>query len=98
MDDDYEEETKNLHALLNGDHLWNNYLKKQQQYRRGRDSKVKRPNPAGKRAANLQPVNIMDVKQLMSYTKDRLNFLSSQHTAHLNTIVEEHSAVDPIVG
>ena len=43
-------------------------------------------------------LNIMDVKQLMSYTKDRLNFLSSQHTAHLNTIVEEHSAVDPIVG
>ena len=65
------EDTKNLLSLLNGDHIWKNYLKKQANRAGGgavhynaRRSKPKNANAAagGRRGANPVGLQIMDVR------------------------------------
>ena len=79
------EDSKNLLSLLNGDHLWNNYLKKQmkkdKKYNGGGKSVPKGVNKGlQQRKLDHLALNILDVKQILNYTKDRLDFLSSQHS------------------
>ena len=66
------EDTKNLLSLLNGDHIWKNYLKKQANRAGGggavqynaRRSKPKNANAVagGRRGANQAGMQIMDVR------------------------------------
>jgi hypothetical protein len=79
-----EKESKALLSMLNGDHVWNMYVKKNMQkggqYRDGKKSKARnaaggaRMGAAGKVMRALA-FNIMDVKQLLDYTKGRLDNL-----------------------
>lgn len=81
-----KEETRNLLSLLNGDHLWNNYIKKQNQGRKyhAKDDKKGGQKGVKRRREGAPPAfNIMDVKQLLSFTKDRLEFFASQHADQL---------------
>ena len=91
------EDTKSLLSMLNGDHVWNMYVKKnglrgpasggvRPNYREvggaheKRTKAAKGVNPAnGRRLAAAERVafNIMDVKELLSYTKNRLEFLQT---------------------
>lgn len=74
-----EKETKTLLSMLNGDHVWNLYVKKnmKKDYRDGKKSKG-RGGINGKANANVMRAlsfNIMDVKQLLDYTKGKLDNL-----------------------
>ena len=74
-----EKETKTLLSMLNGDHVWNLYVKKnmKKEYREGRKSKG-RGGVKGKAPGNAMRAlafNIMDVKQLLDYTKGKLDNL-----------------------
>jgi hypothetical protein len=79
----YKEDSRHLLSMLNGDHVWNEYVKKNMKKAQygGRKSKAKVPEAriAGKRGGagpiRALQYNIMDVKQLLFYTKDRLDFL-----------------------
>ena len=74
--------------MLNGDHVWNQYVKKnlKKDYKEGKKSRVKNaygggPNIRGANGAKVMRAlafNIMDVKQLLDYTKGRLNILQTQ--------------------
>ena len=78
--------------MLNGDYLWNNYLKKQQNQKKGHKNNAKisghkAKNPAANnRIGNMK---VMDIRQLLSYTKDRLDFYSSQHSEKLQDFEDD---------
>lgn len=59
------EDTKNLLSLLNGDHIWNTYLKKHlkkdKKHKGGKDSGAKLPNMKRRNLANI-PMNVMDIR------------------------------------
>eukprot|EP00347_Sterkiella_histriomuscorum_P006967 403350758 len=83
-----EKDTKNLLSLLNGDHLWNNYLKKQllddksRKNKNGKKSGPKIQNDNYKRRGVNDGMNqnMMDIRLMLRYTRDRLDFYSSQHS------------------
>ena len=82
--------------MLNGDFLWNNVLKKQQ---KGAPLPKKAKNAVAKKGARLGSkkgnfmINIMDIRQLLLYTKDRLDFYSSQHS-ELNLQLPSNNKLD----
>lgn len=70
---------KGLMSLLNGDHLWNTFVKKQSHEKsknRGKKT-AQKPAVTPNKGERRPPMNIMNIRELLSYTKDRLDFLSS---------------------
>jgi hypothetical protein len=74
-----EKETKTLLSMLNGDHVWNLYVKKNMKREnvKGRGGGIAKgkANANGMRALAF---NIMDVKQLLDYTRGKLDNLQTQ--------------------
>ncbi|CDW74157.1 UNKNOWN [Stylonychia lemnae] len=87
-----EKDSKSLLSMLNGDYLWNNYVKKQQNLKKNTKINTKISGMKGKNAAGKNRINnisnmahfkVMDIRQLLNYTRDRLDFYSSQHSEKL---------------
>lgn len=90
-----EKDTKSLLAMLNGDHVWTMYVKKnglrgheggvnyREAAEKGTRAKGAGPQNMRRQGAQKVAVNIMDVKELLSYTKNRLDFLQSQNQDNL---------------
>lgn len=68
--------------MLNGDHLYNNFIKKHFYKKEKKEKKTgMKQNPCPRRLLeNTNIKNLMDVKQLLVFTKDRLEYLSSNHS------------------
>lgn len=72
-------------SQINGDYAWNNFIKKQKQANQSPvKNKKKKDLNAGLNIRDLgsnkvHNFNIMDAKQLLEFTKDKLDWLSSSH-------------------
>lgn len=83
---------------MNGDYAWN-YINKKMKNSSPTKQKAKKKK-VGHSPAKVRAFNIMDAKQLLEFTKDRLAFLSSNHgdKLQLRNLDEDRSAIKDFHG
>ena len=86
---------------MNGDYAWNYINKKIKNISPTKQKQKKKKEPGfSKSPVKIRAFNIMDAKQLLEFTKDRLAFLSSNHgdKLQLRNVDEDRSAIKDFDG